>query len=194
MRRSGLLLIALLALVTAATIGCVRRTIAITSTPSQALVYVNDREVGRTPCEVEFLFYGEYDVRLKLDGYESVVGSGTASAPMWDFIGADLLSEVAPVNLESRVEWNFELTPANNDHTELLARARQLRQTTQNESDDVEGAPRGAPESLPAAPIPTKTAEQGATPLPGSSAVPIPPTDLPSETPGGPAVVPPPAA
>ena len=49
--------------------GCVKRTISISSNPSGALVWVNDREVGRTPVEFEFLYYGEYDLRLERDGY-----------------------------------------------------------------------------------------------------------------------------
>ena len=38
--------------------GCVDRTISITSTPSGALVYLNDEEVGRTPLVTPFTFYG----------------------------------------------------------------------------------------------------------------------------------------
>ncbi len=168
--------------------GCVRRTISITSTPSDALVYVNDREIGRTPCEVDFLFYGEYDVRLKQDGYESIIGSGTASAPIWDFIGADLIVEVAPINLESRVEWHFDFIPANNDHAELLDRARQLRSSAQSEQSETatSSLPKSgqATHATPEAPLTPQ--EQGAIPLKGSSDVPIPPTDLPSNIPSGP--------
>ena len=176
-------------------VGCVRRTIGITSTPSDALVYVNDREIGRTPCEVEFMFYGEYDVRLTHDGYESVIGSGTASAPVWDFIGADFVAEVAPLKLESRVEWHFELLPANNSHAELLARARALRQNVHDQpvltaSERAESPSTAYTES--ASPM-TPSEAQGALPPKGSSAVPVPPTELPSDVPGGAAGVAPPA-
>lgn len=44
---------------------CVERTISITSTPSGALVHLNDQEVGRTPLTVPFTYYGVYDVRLE---------------------------------------------------------------------------------------------------------------------------------
>jgi hypothetical protein len=46
-------------------LGCVERTISITSEPEGALVYLNDEEVGRTPVSVPFTFYGVYDVRLE---------------------------------------------------------------------------------------------------------------------------------
>jgi hypothetical protein len=171
---------------------CVRRTIAITSTPSQALVYVNEREVGRTPCEVDFLFYGEYDVRLKLDGYESIVGSGTASAPFWDFIGADLVSEIAPLNLESRVEWHFTFSPADNSFPDLMERARAMR-TAVHEDKTLADAETSVRRGAAGASKPAKAAKsaadlkpaemgsgdpQGALPGQGSADVPVPPTEV----------------
>jgi len=183
MVRWRILALSVLALATVCT-GCVRRTIAITSTPSEALVFVNDREIGRTPCEVDFIFYGEYDVRLKLDGYESIVGSGTASAPVWDFIGADLIVEVVPLNLESRVDWHFDFILANNNHAELLARAKQLQDSARGEPiQDSTEMPRQIAPVSDASSTPPIT-EQGALPPKGPAVVPVPPTDLPSDVPG----------
>jgi len=51
-----------------AMVGCIERTITITSDPSGALVHLNDEEVGRTPVVVPFTFYGTYTVRLEHDG------------------------------------------------------------------------------------------------------------------------------
>ena len=186
MVRCRIFVLSLTALATVLCIGCVRRTIAITSTPSDALVFVNDREVGRTPCEVDFLFYGEYDVRLKHEGYESIVGSGTASAPVWDFIGADLLVEVAPLDLESRVDWHFDFIPANNDPVDLLARARQMQVAARSEPDEIVPEaeikkPKTAVQDAIIAPVKN---EQGAMPQKGSSAIPVPPTELPPDVPG----------
>ena len=186
MVRCRIFVLSLTALATVLCIGCVRRTIAITSTPSDALVFVNDREVGRTPCEVDFLFYGEYDVRLKHEGYESIVGSGTASAPVWDFIGADLLVEVAPLDLESRVDWHFDFIPVNNDPVDLLARARQMQVAARSEPDEIVPEaeikkPKTAVQDAIIAPVKN---EQGAMPQKGSSAIPVPPTELPPDVPG----------
>ena len=186
MVRCRIFVLSLTALATVLCAGCVRRTIAITSTPSDALVFVNDREVGRTPCEVDFLFYGEYDVRLKHEGYESIVGSGTASAPVWDFIGADLLVEVVPLDLESRVDWHFDFIPANNDPVDLLARARQMQVAARSEPDEIVPEaeikkPKTAVQDAIIAPVKN---EQGAMPQKGSSAIPVPPTELPPDVPG----------
>lgn len=107
--------------------GCVRRTIEITSAPSGALVYLNDREIGRTPVEVEFLYYGTYDVRLLLDGHEPLLTFGNAKAPWWDNVGLDLIAEAVPGDTRSVVKWHYDLTPADDDPARLLERAVDLR-------------------------------------------------------------------
>lgn len=107
--------------------GCVRRTISIVTEPPGALVWLNDREVGRTPIEVEFLYYGTYDVRIVKDGYEPLITSGKADAPLWDIVGIDLAAELLPLDLHSRVEWTYQLEPLTYDESGLIQRARDLR-------------------------------------------------------------------
>lgn len=107
--------------------GCVRRTISIITEPPGALVWLNDREVGRTPIEVEFLYYGTYDVRIVKDGYEPLITSGKADAPLWDMVGIDLAAELLPLELHSRIEWIYQLEPAMFDEPGLIQRARDLR-------------------------------------------------------------------
>jgi hypothetical protein len=111
--------------------GCVRRTISITSDPAGALVTLNDREVGRTPVEVDFTYYGTYDVRLVKEGFEPFVGSADATAPLWDTVPLDLLSELTPADLHARVEWHFTMAPTQGGG--MLERADQMRQTVESE-------------------------------------------------------------
>jgi len=87
--------------------GCMRRTIDITSEPAGALVWLNDTEVGRTPLEVNFKFYGTYDVRLVADGYESLMTSAKADAPFVEYPGPDLVASAFPIH--NRVAWHFKL-------------------------------------------------------------------------------------
>jgi len=108
--------------------GCVRRTIMITSEPPGVLVWVNDREVGRTPVDIDFEFYGVYDVRLELAGYEPMMTSGKAAPPWWDGVGADFFAELAPADLHSEVHWHYDLAPLMDDREALVDRADQLRQ------------------------------------------------------------------
>jgi len=117
------LLIALIALP-----GCIRRTISITSEPSGALVYLNDEEVGRTPTEVPFTFYGLYDVRLKKSGYATLHTTREAEAPFADTIGVDLFTEMLPGTVRVNLDWHFELAEAQPpNERNLVSRGRQLR-------------------------------------------------------------------
>lgn len=116
-----------LAAMVAANAACVRRTVSITSEPSGALVLLNDREIGRTPVTAEILYYGEYDLQLRLEGHAPLDTSATAKAPPWDWIGPDLVAELLPIDLVSRNEWHFTLVPRNDDPDAVLERAKVLR-------------------------------------------------------------------
>ena len=125
MDRSPAFPVALAALV--ALSGCVRRTITITTDPQGTLVWLNGREVGRTPVEVDFKHYGTYDVRLEHRGYEPMMTSGRADPPWWDNVGLDLIAELTVADLESRIEWHYVMEPLDDDREALLSRARELR-------------------------------------------------------------------
>ena len=126
---------AFLAFTCVATSGCVRRTLRISSTPPGALVWVNHREVGRTPLEIDFTYYGNYDVQLSHDDHEPVLTEAGAHPPAWDMIGPDLLFEVAPFQFQSVVEWHFDLEPRSDDMGALVDRARDLRSRTVKPTD-----------------------------------------------------------
>jgi hypothetical protein len=138
--------------------GCVKREIEITSDPAGAQVLLNGRDVGRTPAVVEFTFDGTYDIRLRLDGYDAVVGAGTTQAPVWDFVGADLVAEIWPSNLHRVDRWHFDLVPEKEAEAGLLERAQAMRSESAERVQAVEGAPptrqslqpAGAPASKPA--------------------------------------------
>lgn len=106
--------------------GCVRRTISITSEPAGALVHLNHREIGRTPVEVEFIYYGDYDVRLVKDGYEPLIVKGDASAPLWDTPPFDLVAEAVP-DARKRIHWHYQLAPIVEDPAALVERAQAIR-------------------------------------------------------------------
>ncbi len=119
-------LAALLALLVAS-VGCVQRTISITSDPNGALVYLNDKEVGRTPLEVPFKFYGTYDVRLEKDGYTPLWTEQQAKAPFWETPGPDLIGEAIPGN-KVNLQWHFTMEQqAFVEETDLIDRARDMR-------------------------------------------------------------------
>ncbi len=114
--------------------GCLQRTITITSEPPGALVWLNDMEVGRTPLETDFTFFGTYDVRLHLDGYEPIATGREAPAPFYEYPGPDLVAEALPITIPTRIHWHFWLAPVAERAPDtaaaeraVLERARQLR-------------------------------------------------------------------
>jgi hypothetical protein len=111
----------------AAPLGCVKRTLSISTTPSNALVWLNDREVGRAPLEVEFLYYGEYDVRIQHEDTESLMTTRWIRSPWWDAPFVDIAAEALPFELNARPVWHFDLQPRNNNLDDLVHRANSFR-------------------------------------------------------------------
>lgn len=107
--------------------GCVRRTIRITTEPPGALVWLNHREIGRTPVEAEFTHYGTYDLLIKKKGWEPMIGAMPTGFRIRGTPGVDLMLEVLPIRTHDLVEWHIELVPRDQDHTALLDRATALR-------------------------------------------------------------------
>lgn len=147
MRRTLLLLLAIFVCLFAT--GCLRRTLAITSEPPGALLWLNGREIGRTPADVDFLFYGTYDVVLEADGYEPLITKGDAVAPWWDNVPFDLVSEVAAGNQHVIVPLHYVLQPRKDDRQLLLQRARDLRQMIPPRASQPQTAPTTEPASQP---------------------------------------------
>ncbi len=115
--------------------GCMQRSLDITSEPAGATVYLNDVEVGRTPLEVGFTYYGEYDVLLVKDGYEALRTRADAVAPIYEHPPLDLAAEAMPWGVKTRVPWHFVMTPLPATPEEkataeaaLLERARATRE------------------------------------------------------------------
>ena len=121
--------------------GCVRRTITITTDPPGTIVWLNDREVGRSPVDVDFDYYGTYDVRLEREGYEPQMTSGVAKAPWWDNVGLDLVAELMPFPIHSRVAWHYALEPIDDDPEALARRARELRSKVAEPEPQADEAP-----------------------------------------------------
>ncbi|MFZ4574356.1 MAG: PEGA domain-containing protein [Phycisphaerales bacterium] len=92
--------------------GCLERQLLITSEPPGAAVTVNDIELGRTPLEADFTFYGDYDVLVTLDGHEPIREKRTASAPLYEYPPIDLLASAVPARIEHKVRWHYVLAPS----------------------------------------------------------------------------------
>ncbi|HEX2973340.1 MAG TPA: PEGA domain-containing protein [Tepidisphaeraceae bacterium] len=116
--------LALLAMLT----GCAQRTLFINSEPQGALVYLNGEEVGRTPLKYDFLWYADYDVTLRKEGYETLKTNRKLKAPIYMWVPFDLFSEM--LGVKDTREWTFTMAPANPQAAnpqELFGRAEQLK-------------------------------------------------------------------
>jgi len=136
--KSRMLLLAMLAGIPVLA-GCVERRMTIGSDPPGAVVWVNDVEVGRTPVTVPFEWYGDYDLRFRLDKnvgtpekpdirhYELHTHMNT-STPWFQWVGVDLFTEVSPGDFKDKQVWAFQIPEVPNPtDAELVTRANQLK-------------------------------------------------------------------
>ena len=63
--------------------GAVRRRLNVNSNPPGALVYVDNQEIGTTPCSVDFTYYGTREVRLIKPGYETLTVNQPIPTPWY---------------------------------------------------------------------------------------------------------------
>ncbi len=112
------------------TAGCVRRTARFESVPEGARVFLNDREIGRTPATVECTWYGDYDVIYRLDGYETVKTNVVLNPPLYQRFPFDFFAEVLwPGELHDHHDVPTQELVARRpiDQDELIGRAKELR-------------------------------------------------------------------
>jgi hypothetical protein len=110
--------------------GCVEQTMTIQSNPPGALVYLNDQEVGRTPVTRDFTWYGDYDVQLRLEGYETLKTHQPVTAPAWNWVPFDLVAALLPFTFKDHRAFAYTLKPLDPALAEpvgLLDRAEGLR-------------------------------------------------------------------
>jgi hypothetical protein len=133
--------------------GCVRRRMLIRSNPPGALVYVDDYEIGRTPIATNFTYYGDFEVKLVKDGYETLTVKQRFKAPWYQIPPFDFFSEnLTPKEFRDERIVAFELEPQRVvPVNELLGRAEQLRQSTQA-GYTIAPPPAGATAEPPTAP------------------------------------------
>ena len=107
--------------------GTQSRRIVVTSEPSGARVHLNDIDVGLTPGEVDFTYFGVYEVRLAKAGYDPIVAAREAEAPLHEWPGFDLVAIALPGDEVTEIAWHFELDEADEDPEALVERAREVR-------------------------------------------------------------------
>lgn len=111
------------------TSGCVRRRMTIRSFPPGAQVFVDDQEIGTTPCSASFVYYGTRKLTLIKDGYKTETVWQSFNAPWYQYPPLDFVTENLLINeiRDERVV-DVQLQPEEIvPEQTLLDRARTLR-------------------------------------------------------------------
>ncbi len=109
--------------------GCVERKLTVNTIPQGALVALNDEEIGRAPVTTSFNWYGDYNVRISMPGYETLKTHRQLKGPWydkfpWDFI----MNFLNPRRIVDEYEWTFKLEPKKEmDREQLIESATELR-------------------------------------------------------------------
>jgi len=109
--------------------GCVERRYTIRSDPPGATVIVNGEEIGPAPASKSFVYYGDREITLMLDGYATKTVIQPINAPWWDNLLTEFFTEnVIPVSMRDERQYTYQLVPAQSPTQEdLSGRAESLR-------------------------------------------------------------------
>lgn len=124
MKKWSLLIIALTMSILLA--GCVERKLTINTDPQGAIVVLNDEEIGISPVTVSFEWYGDYNVRLSKEGFQTVKTHHELKPPWYDYFPFDFFAQIVnPNRTVDSYEWTFTLPPQTEPNREELIRDAQ---------------------------------------------------------------------
>lgn len=175
----------------------VRRRLNVNSNPQGALVYVDNQQIGTTPCSVDFTYYGTREIRLIKPGFETLTVNQPIPAPWYQYTPIDFVSEnLVTTKIRDNRTVNYNLAPQLVvPAEELIGRANQLRQDTLQYGAPTVGSvpPVNAgptPVIVPGPPValPPVTVPEQLPPPPGQ---PVFPQPAPGSPPGNPPLLPP---
>ncbi len=90
---SSRLVLAVALLAALGTTGCVRRRLTVRTQPPGAQVFVDDQEIGTTPCSSSFVYYGTRKVTLIKDGYRTETIYQKLNPPWYQIPPLDFVSD-----------------------------------------------------------------------------------------------------
>jgi hypothetical protein len=109
--------------------GCVERRYTIRTNPPGALAIVNQEEIGPTPVSRSFSFYGDREITLVLDGYQTQTIIQPLNAPWWDNPLTEFFTEnMIPYTFRDEREFVYQMQPTSiPEVNDLVARGQSLR-------------------------------------------------------------------
>jgi len=120
--------------------GCVERKLTIVTNPSDAVVWLNDEEIGRTPVTVNFKWYGDYRVRIEKAGYEIMDTHQALKQPLHDRFPIDFFAQcVWPGRIIDTYTWDYQLAPYKAPSSEeLIKSAKAAKASFQQEINEAQ--------------------------------------------------------
>jgi hypothetical protein len=109
--------------------GCVERQLSINTQPQGALVILNDEQIGTSPVTVGFQWYGDYNVTIRKQGYETLKTHRMLKGPWYDYFPFDFFAQIlSPRRIVDTYEWTFELEEKKQiSREQLIQNARELK-------------------------------------------------------------------
>ena len=108
--------------------GCVEHKLAINTEPQGAMVVLNDEEIGISPVTTSFEWYGDYNVRISKEGYETLKTHRALKGPWYDQFPFDFFAMLNPKRTVDSYEWTFTLAPkVESTPEQLIDAAEQLK-------------------------------------------------------------------
>jgi hypothetical protein len=106
--------------------GCVERRLTINTEPQGAIVVLNDEEIGISPVMVSFEWYGDYNVRISKEGFETLKTHRKLKSPWYDYFPFDFFAQIVnPKRIVDSYQWSFTLAPQTEPNREELIRDAQ---------------------------------------------------------------------
>jgi len=160
--------------------GCVRRRLTVRTFPAGAQVFVDDQDIGITPCSATFVYYGTRKITVMKDGYRTETLFQKIYPPWYQIPPLDFVTEnvVAREIRDERIV-DVQLLPEEIiPQQRLLERAQSLRDGAQTGSVTplLNSPAQAAPAQVPHVGVPGQGLPGGQPlpyePLPGPAVIP----------------------
>jgi len=114
--------------------GCVRRRLTVRTNPPGAQVFVDDQEIGTTPCSAPFVYYGTRKITVMKDGYRTETIFQKIPPPWYEYPPLDFFVEnTVPREIRDERVVDVQLVPQELvPPQKLLERANALRDSARS--------------------------------------------------------------
>jgi hypothetical protein len=122
------------AMIACALPGCVRRRVTVRTNPPGAQVFIDDQEIGTTPCSASFVYYGTRKLTVMKEGYRTETVFQKLNPPWYEIPPLDFVSEnLVPRETRDERIIDVQLVPEEIiPQQKLLDRAEFLRGSAQS--------------------------------------------------------------